>query len=160
MSKEDGRQAKDKTDLNKEQKMSARKVLIATCALAVALVVALAAATLSSSALGGTLPVDYESWNDLIYGYELPSNIAPPAVKVSIEWSDPRQPGGYDPWDPIGNAFAVAVRTAASEGAWDDNGIPNNVFPVIPAAPFDWSDPRQPGGYDPWDPIGNSFGIQ
>ncbi len=54
----------------------------------------------------------YESWNDLLYGYDLPLNEVPVAPKWSYQWSDqwsdPLQPGGWDPWDPLGNSFGFA----------------------------------------------------
>jgi hypothetical protein len=113
-----------------------------------------------STALARPSSVEYMSWNDLIYDYELPNNVAPLVTRISYEYSDPRQMGGYDPWDPISNAFGVSLSTATVEGVWDDDGIPNNTVPVAPQVTFEWSDPRQPGGYDPWDPIGNAFGVK
>jgi len=138
--------------------MKGQKVLLAICVVLVGLV----AARVGSSAPAGAVPPEYVSWNDLIYDCELPNNVVQLVTWPTYEYSDPLQAGGYDPWDPIGNAFAVAesLQTARVEGVWDDDGVPNNAVAVASKPTYEWSDPLQPGGYDPWDPIGNAFGVQ
>jgi len=123
------------------------------------LLVGLLVVSLAAAVVAGPSPLEYLSWNDLIYDYELPNNVAPLVTRLSVEWSDPRQAGGYDPWDPLGNAFAVGELSAALQRVWDDDGVPNHVAPPLLEAVPQFSDPRQPGGYDPWDPIGNAFGL-
>ena len=115
------------------------------------------------SSVAGAEPsaAKYLSWNDLIYDYDLPDNVVQIVKWPTYEYSDPLQVGGYDPWDPIGNAFGVAqsLQATTPEGVWDDDGIPNNTAPIPPWSWPEWSDPAQPGGYDPWDPLGNAFGL-
>ena len=133
--------------------MNARKVLCVVCVLA--------AAALLTSALAGPPAAEYMSWNDLIYDYTLPNNYVQVAKWPTYQYSDPLQVGGYDPWDPIGNAFAVAESLHAAEvqEQWDDDGVPNHSVVIPPWPTVEWSDPPQPGGWDPWDPLGNSFGL-
>jgi len=145
-----------KSTEKKEEKMNARKALSVICVLVVSLVLAL-----GSNALAGPPALEYMSWNDIIYDYELPNNLVSIVKWPTYEYSDPLQVGGCDPWDPIGNAFAVAESLHAAEvqEQWDDDGVPNNFVVIQPWPTVEWSDPPQPGGYDPWDPIGNSFGL-
>jgi len=136
--------------------MNARRGLCVICVLVVSLVLAL-----GNNAPAAPPAIEYMSWNDLIYDYDLPNNFVQIVKWPTCEYSDPLQVGGYDPWDPIGNAFAVAesLHAAAVQEQWDDDGIPNNSVVIQPWPTVEWSDPPQPGGYDPWDPIGNAFGL-
>jgi hypothetical protein len=194
-----------KNTQQKEEKMNARKVLCGVCVLVVGLLVLESAAlagppsveywvgerpvygangnpvapkvvvplyraedskppgflrSWTSAAVSVPSVVRYVTWNDLLVGEDLPDNVAPLVTYPPYVFSDPVQVGGYDPWDPLGNSFGLNELSATvDDGVWDDDGVPNNRVTPEPWGPFEWSDPLQQGGSDPWDPLGNSFGL-
>lgn len=141
-----------KSNEKKEEKMNARKVLV-LCALVVGL-----ATALEVTALAGPPSREYRPGVNSLYrsyGYNVVPKVNVPTYSVNSY----SLPSFYRDW----SSTTLARPSTARYVTWNDllygDDLPNYVVPVVPQPNYQWSDPLQPGGYDPWDPFGNSFGF-
>ena len=140
-----------KSNEKKEEKMNARKVLV-LCALVVGL-----ATALEVTALAGPPSREYSPWlNSLYRGY---GYIAPKVTVPTYSANSYSLPYFWCGW----SRTTLARPSTGRSLTWNDlihgDDLPNYVAPVVPQPYYQWSDPLQPGGHDPWDPFGNSFGF-